>query len=83
MKGTRKTGSKPILAWKTPVLLAVLGLASLACSKGPGSPDLPNSPPRPKVQVQVQTQVQAQSGPIVTAQFHLPARPKPRRALRT
>ncbi|WP_151636684.1 hypothetical protein [Noviherbaspirillum aerium] len=62
-------------AWKTPVLLAVLALASLACSKGPDSPDLPNSPPRPKVE--------AQAGPVVTAQFHLPARPKPRKPLRT
>ncbi|MEC4719561.1 hypothetical protein RY831_10395 [Noviherbaspirillum sp. CPCC 100848] len=81
MNGTRRSGSRPAsvwAAWKTPVLLAVLGLASLACSKGPGSPDLPNSPPRPKVQAQ-----QVQSGPIVTAQFHLPARQKPRRALRT
>jgi len=75
MTGSRKSGNRSPAAWKTPVLLAVLGMASLACSKGPDAPDLPNSPPRPKMQVQ--------TGPVVTAQFHLPAKPKPRKPLRT
>ena len=76
MNGSSKSADRPRKAWKTPVILAVLALASLACSKGL-DPDLPNSPPRPKVHAQVQ------AGPVVTAQFHLPARPKPRRPLRT
>lgn len=77
MNGLRKSGNRPWTAWKTPVLLAVLGAASLACSNGPGSPDLPSSPPRPKVQMQ--------PGPVVTAQLHLPAqpKPKPKKPLRT
>jgi hypothetical protein len=77
MNGLRKSGNRPAAAWKTPVLLAVLGMASLACSKGPNAPDLPNSPPRPKMQAHVE------AGPIVTAQFHLPGKPKPRKPLRT
>lgn len=53
-------------SWKTPLLLASLGIAMAACSDKPG-PMPPLSPPRPMME----------GGRVITADLVLHARPAP------
>ncbi len=64
MYRNRRHLAKFRIGWKTPLLLASLALATVACNDGPSDPRPPRSPPRPMLM----------SGKVMTAQMDFSVR---------